>query len=320
MSDRTLIFTLAKVIIAAAWADGQVSHEEVNSLKDLLYQLPRAGKEGGARGDGGLQMSGREWARLEMYIDQPIDEAERARLIADLQNALRSPRDRQLARQALDEMVGIDGEISPTEQAVVAEVKQAIDDVNLSLFMQLGRMVGGAVARRTAVADAPNRERYFEDFVKNKVFYAVSHRLHVAQSELDIPEADLRKLSLAGGLMAKVAHVDQNVSEAEFGAMVQALQTHWEVDEVTAVFITEVAVSEAAKKLDHHRTVRQFATHTTPEERRHFLNVLFAVAVADGLAAYDEIEEIRAIARTLNLTREAFIAAKLKLPRDQREA
>lgn len=314
MSDRNLIFTLAKVIIAAAWADGQVSHEEVNSLKDLLYQLPRAGKEGG------LQMSGQEWARLEIYIDQPIDEAERARLIADLQNALRSPRDRQLARQALDEMVGIDGEISPEEQAIVAEVKRAINDVNLNLFMQLGRIVGGAMARRTAVANAPNREQFFEDFIKNKIFYAVSHRLNVEQSELDIPEAALRKLSLAGGLMAKVAHVDEDVSEAEFGAMVQALQTHWEVEEETAVFITEVTVSEAAKKLDHHRTVRQFASHTTPDERRHFLDVLFAVAAADGLAAYDEIEEIRAIARTLNLPREAFIEAKLKLPRDQREA
>ncbi|MBK7893883.1 MAG: TerB family tellurite resistance protein [Candidatus Promineifilaceae bacterium] len=314
MSDRTLIFTLAKVIVAAAWADGQVSREEVNSLKDLLFQLPRAGKEGG------LQMSGQEWQRLEMYIDQPIDAAERARLIADLQDALRSPRDRQLVRQALDEMVHIDGQITPEEEAIVAEVKQAIDAVNLNLFMQLGRMVGGAMARRTAVADAPNRERQFEDFIKNKVFYAVSHRLHVEQSKLDMPEADLRKLSLAGGLMAKVAHVDQDVSEAEFAAMVQALQTHWEVDEKTAVFITEVAISEAAKKLDHHRTVRQFASRTTPEERRHFLDVLFAVAVADGLAAYDEIEEIRAIARTLNLTREAFIEAKLKLPREQREA
>ena len=314
MSDRNLIFTLAKVIIAAAWADGSVSHEEVNSLKDLLFQLPRAGK------DGGLQMSGQEWARLEMYIDQPIDEAERARLIADLQNALRSPRDRQLVRQALDELVGIDGEITPEEQAIVDEVKQAVDDVNLNLFLQLGRMVGGAMARRTAVADAPNRERYFEDFVKNKVFYAVSHRLHVEQSELKIPEAELRKLSLVGGLMAKVAHVDHDVSEAEFGAMVQALQTHWEVDETTAVFITEVAVSEAAKKLDHHRTVRQFATHITREERLHFLDVLFAIAAADGMATYDEIEEIRAIARTLYLTREAFIEAKLKISREKREA
>ena len=314
MSDRNLIFTLAKVIIAAAWADGRVSHEEVNSLKDLLFQLPRAGKEGG------LQMSGQEWARLEMYIDQPIDDAERARLIADLQNTLRSPRDRKLVRQALDEIVNIDGTITPEEQAIVDEVKQAIDDVNLNLFMQLGRMVGGAMARRTAVADAPNRERHFEDFVKNKVFYAVSHRLNVEQSKLNIPEEWLRKLSLVGGLMAKVAHVDDNVSEAEFKAMVQALRTHWDVDEVAAVFITEVAVSEAAKQLDHHRTVRQFASYTSREERLHFLDVLFAIAAADGRATHDEIEEIRAIANTLYLAREDFIEAKLKIPRHKRAA
>ena len=314
MSDRNLILTLAKVIIAAAWADGSVSHEEVNSLKDLLFQLPRAGR------DGGLQMSGQEWARLEMYIDQPVGEAERERLIADLQKALRSSRDRQLVRAALDEMVNIDGTITPGEQVVVDEVKRAIADVNLNLFSQLGHLVGGAVQRRTAVADAPNRERYFEDFVKNKVFYAVSQRLQVEQTELNIAEADLRKLSLVGGLMAKVAHVDHTVSEAEFGAMVQALQTYWDVDEETAVFISEVAVSEAAKKLDHHRTVRQFATHTTREERLQFLDVLFAIAVADGMVAYDEIEEIRAIASTLYLTREAFIAAKLKIPREKREA
>lgn len=314
MSDRNLILTLAKVIIAAAWADGSVSQEEVNSLKDLLFQLPRAGR------DGGLQMSGQEWKRLEMYIDQPIDEAEQVRLIADLQNVLRSSQDRQLVRAALDEMVNIDGTITPEEQAVVDEVKRAIADVNLNLFSQLGRLVGGAVQRRTAVADAPNRERYFEDFVKNKVFYAVSHRLQVEQAELNLAEADLRKLSLVGGLMAKVAHVDHDVSEAEFGAMVQALQTHWEVDEETAVFISEVAVSEAAKKLDHHRIVRQFASRTSREERLRFLDVLFAVAVADGMVAYDEIEEIRAIASTLYLTREAFITAKLKIPREKREA
>lgn len=314
MSDQNLIFTLAKVIIAAAWADGQVSTEEVNSLKDLLFQLPRAGKEGG------LQMSGQEWAKLEMYIDQPIGEAERARLIADLQDVLRTPRDRQLVRRALDELVGIDGEVTAEEQALVDEVKRAIDNVNLNMFMQLGRMVGGAMARRTAVADAPNRERRFDDYIKNKVFYAVSHRLQVEQSDLQLPEEMLRKLSLVGGLMAKVAHVDHDVTEAEFGEMVQALQTHWEVDEMTAVFITEVAVSEAAKKLDHHRTVRQFSTHTTREERIHFLDVLFAIAASDGMATYDEIEEIRAIARTLNLTREAFIEAKLRIPREKREA
>lgn len=35
-----VIMALAKVMIAAAWADGSVNNDEINSLKDLLFQLP----------------------------------------------------------------------------------------------------------------------------------------------------------------------------------------------------------------------------------------------------------------------------------------
>jgi len=40
MTDRNLIITMGKVIVAAAWADGTVDAEEINSLKDLLFMLP----------------------------------------------------------------------------------------------------------------------------------------------------------------------------------------------------------------------------------------------------------------------------------------
>jgi uncharacterized membrane protein YebE (DUF533 family) len=55
MSDATFILTLGKVIIAAAWADGEVAHDEMNCLKDLLFRLPG--------------LTGREWAMLEMYTE-----------------------------------------------------------------------------------------------------------------------------------------------------------------------------------------------------------------------------------------------------------
>jgi hypothetical protein len=75
MSDRTLILALAKVIIAAAWADGQVTLEETNSLKDLLFRLPRSSRKHGRR------ISAREWAALEIYMESPIDGTERDRLV-----------------------------------------------------------------------------------------------------------------------------------------------------------------------------------------------------------------------------------------------
>jgi tellurite resistance protein len=42
------------------------------------------------------------------------------------------------------------------------------------------------------------------------------------------------------------------------------------------------------------------------------------VADADGHVSHDEIEEIRRIAQSLNLTHKQFIGAKLKIPRERR--
>jgi uncharacterized tellurite resistance protein B-like protein len=310
MSDKNLILTLAKVIIAAAWADGEMTLEEINSLKELLFRLPRAG---------GVQITGREWARLEMYIESPVDAAERARLVELLQAALRTPKDRALALSALEDLIQADGVVTDEERAVVEEIKTAIEAVDLGMIGQLGRLIRGTVQRRSqAVADAPNREEYFEDFIKNKVYYAVQQRLNLGQVELDIPEADLRKLSLAGGLMAQVAHVDREVTEDEFDRMVHALQASWDITPEAAAFVAEVAVSKVSADLDYFRLTRQFSTSTTEVERVRFLDVLFAVADADGRVSHDEIEEIRRIARSLNLTHKQFIGAKLKIPRERR--
>jgi uncharacterized tellurite resistance protein B-like protein len=310
MSDKNLILTLAKVIIAAAWADGEMTLEEINSLKELLFRLPRAG---------GVQLTGREWARLEMYIESPVGAAERARLVELLQAALRRPKDRALALSALEDLIQADGVVTDEERAVVEEIKAAIEAVDLGMIRQLGRLIRGTAQRRSqVVANAPNREEYFEDFIKNKVYYAVQQRLNLGQVELDIPEADLRKLSLAGGLMARVAHVDREVTEDEFDRMVHALQSGWDITPEAAAFVAEVAVSAVSAELDYFRLTRQFSTNTTEDERVRFLDVLFAVADADGRVSHDEIEEIRRIARSLNLTHKQFIGAKLKIPRERR--
>ena len=41
MRDEHLILTLAKVVLAAAWADGELTHEEINSMKDVLFRMPQ---------------------------------------------------------------------------------------------------------------------------------------------------------------------------------------------------------------------------------------------------------------------------------------
>ena len=39
MLNKEFVMDLAKLVVAAAWADGQLQNEEINSLKDLLFNL-----------------------------------------------------------------------------------------------------------------------------------------------------------------------------------------------------------------------------------------------------------------------------------------
>jgi uncharacterized tellurite resistance protein B-like protein len=297
MSSQSLFLALAKVLVAAAWADGELLHEEVNSMKDLLWRLP--------------QLSSRQWASLQMYLEAPIDEAERVRLVEALQDALRSPQDRELALRTLDEMLHADGQVTEEEERVAAEIREAIEAVDLSL---LSRLVKGMTGRRTeATASGPNREEYLDDFILNKVYYGVRRRLALGEADLDLGEPTLRTLSLAGGMMAQVARVHPDLTNDQVAAMVDALQQHWHLPEEQAAFVVGVAISETATLLDRYRLARRFAEATSHQERAAFLEVLFAVAAADGHLAYEETEEIRQISYWLKLSHREFIEAKLKV-------
>jgi uncharacterized tellurite resistance protein B-like protein len=300
MSEAEFYLTLGKVMIAAAWADGDVSHEELNCLKDLLFRLPG--------------LTGREWAMLEMYVESPVGAAERQRLVEQLQAALRSDHDRRLALQTLDELVAADGEVSEQEREIVAEMQSQIESANVGLIGQLGRVLQGAIQRREqALADAPNREQHFEDYIKNKVYYGLQRRTERGEVQLDLPEERLRMLCLAGGLMARVAQVDLKVTDEELAFIGNALQGEWDLASEEAAFVADVAVSEIGPDMDYYRLTRQFFNSTDREQRSHFLNLLFAVAAADGAVSLQETEEIRTIANTLRLTHHEFIEAKLRV-------
>lgn len=308
MTDKEFVMILAKVIIAAAWVDGQVTTEEINSVKDLIFHLRRSGF------DEVNQLSAQDWSLLDMYIESPVGEAERARLVVELQNALRSDRHKQMTMEAIKNLVEADGEVSESEKETVAEIERAIDSVAVGVIGDLSRLIGGAVNRRSAaVANAPNREIYFDDFINNKVFYRLFQRLQIDRSDLRLPEDELRKLSLVGGLMAKIAQVDREVNEDEFQRIVRTIETYWEVSPKLAVFVAEVAISAVDVTYDVFRMMREFVACTTEDERRKLLDVLFAVADADGQISFDETEEIRQIARGVDLTHKDFIDSKLRV-------
>lgn len=305
MPKPKVIKSLAKVIIAAAWADGNISHEELNSLKDLLFLMP--------------EMTASDWAELDIYIEEPVEEEERTRLVNELRTNLMRPSDRKLALQALETVMDADGVVSEGEQRVLQEIKDELKHVGVGLISQFGRLVRAPIQRRSQTfSEIPNREENLVDFMRNKVYYSLNRVMQQEGRHIDLPEAELRKLSLAGGLMARVANVDGDIQPDERARMAEAIQAKWHISQEEADLVAEVAALEISRGMDTYRLTRRFFESTSEQERLDFMDVLFAVADGDGFVSYDEIEEIRTISTVLKLRHKQFIAAKLRIPRERR--
>lgn len=301
--DRTRMLSLAKVLIAAAWADGEISLEEQNCLKDVIFHLS----------DTGVQLSAQEWEMLEMYIESPVGERERARLVAELQDAIRTSAERQFVLDALRQMAFADGVSGEDEQQAIEEISVAVQEAGVGLMDGLNRLLGRSLSRRSqAVANAPNREANFEDYLHNKVYYETRRMLQEEGRTLDLSDEEMRRLGLAGGLMARIAKVDRDVSQNEFETMVDVLSSYWQPDREAALFVANAAVSSLNMNYDYYRMTRQFATSTSLEERKAFLVALFLIAGADDDVSFDETEEIRLVARGINVSHQDYIEAKLR--------
>jgi uncharacterized tellurite resistance protein B-like protein len=305
MSDNNVLLALAKVIVALAWTDGAVTNEEINQIKELLIRFP--------------DMTVTDWAEVDIYVDSPVDDAERQRLVAELQSKLSNTQDKQLALNALDALVAADGKVTEEERLAIAEIRGAIENTNFKPLSGLSRLLKKPT-NPTAVStpNAPNRELFMNDYLKNRIFYNVNRRLTADKIEPDVSQELLWKLSLAGGLMARVAFIDKEVGDLEFDRMVKAMREHWGISEFQANLVAEVAISDINKGLDEYQTSSQFLDCTTVDERLHFLDALFAVAAEGGGVTFTETEEIRTISTVLKLTHQQFIAAKLKIPQELR--
>lgn len=298
IDNEELIMTLAKVVIAAAWADGEVSEDEINSLKDLLFNLP--------------EVDAQHWDELKMYIDTPIGQAERERLLDELRQQISSSSSQKLALEALDKMIKADGATTGEEQAIAREIEAAVRAADTGLGGLIARFSRSLLNRRSqALANAPNREHRFDDYVKNKVYYNLRMRQQGQERIPALSDRELRRLGLAGGLLAHVAHVDDQVTAEEKAAMRDALLRYWELTTAEAELVIEIAISEEAQYLDFFRLSREFGEHFTYEECIKMARALFAVAAADGQLSFEETEEIRNIATGIKLTHQEFIAAKL---------
>lgn len=300
MANVALVPALAKILLAIAWSDGELHPEEETTLKEVVGLLPT--------------LSAQEWAIIELYLVAPIGPQEREDLLQNVLSHIRSRADKTLALEAVDAMLRADGLVQPEEDAVAQRVRAALAAADVSPLGLVGRALG-SVTRGT-----PQRERGLELWRSNPVYYLLQTRLESAT--LDGARPQLEIAALAAGIMAQVARLarqaPRTAERVERPIIVGALRDDWQVADPLAETLADAALDITRRNVDFHRISRELTPRSSVAQRTALLDTLFAIANAADQVAPGEIDEIRVITERLNLTREQFIAAKLKIPAAQR--
>lgn len=306
MARRQFILDLAKLVIAAAWADGALTNDEVNALKDLLFQIP--------------DVSGEEWLMLELYMASPVSAEERERLAKEVAGGIRSKEDKQLVIATMTKLMEADGTVDQEERDALEAVKQDVESAPTGLLAHLNQGLRAAMKRRTGRAAAgPNREERLDDFLKNRVYYQLVNELNQRGRTVELPDEEVRKICLGAGLMAYVSWTDAEFSAMEEQAMTRALMQEWTLPEEIAHLVVSISRSDLVKGLDVVRLTRNFFELTDFDQRKAFVRCLFGIANACGKTTFDEINAIQTVAKGLKLSHQEFIDAKLTIPRADRK-
>lgn len=288
MPDRTFALSLAKLAIAAAWADGHVHLAELNAVKALLLELP--------------DVTEADWRELELYLDHPIDEAELELLLGNVMDWMATPADRALVLDTLEALVEADGIVTVEEAEMLGEVRLALDGQGPALGA-VGTFVGGMARRWTGKVPRVVREDRLGDFVHNPIFFRVCTRTGTSRDEL-------RGACLAGGLLAIVAGTDREITKEERGAIRDHLATELSLADADAELIADVATRGGLERVDPYRLGQRATEQLSRAERRGLMRALWRVGALGGLGDPEEYL-LRRISSCLGLTHKELMDARL---------
>jgi uncharacterized tellurite resistance protein B-like protein len=279
-----------------AWADGRISHEELNFLKDFMFKF---------------DFTGEEWAQIEMYLEEPIPPEEAELLIKDFIQKTGSLDKRRSIRLKLEELMRADERTSPEEREFLERFTALLEqNASPASFLNGFRHLFKQTVFKPV--PGPNRSGELHEFLNNRILFKVRRKLEREKLSLEAHPDKLAYAALFGGLLAYVGSVHAELGAKELAVLKKHLRQTVGFDPEEVELISSVIQETEPRDLNRFRLAREFYERSGPEQRLQLLDCLFDIASSDTDLQHSEIEEVRAIAHTLKLDHTEFINAKLK--------
>lgn len=287
-----------KVLACVAWADHEVTNAELNFIKQFVRQF---------------DLSGEEWAKVEMYLDEKVDLEETRRVTRRFLSRVARRKERGLLVEAVRHLLESDEKLTESEREWIGSLRELMAETKGSAFLLDGLKsllrIGGL---GQDMSDA-GREVEFHDFIHNRFLFKLRRRLGAPRLEKEGSPEKLKKLTLSATLLALVGHVDETFVPQEEACIKKILHEIWGASPGMAEAISHLTMEISRRGLDLYRVIQEVKATMPMPERQRLVEGMFALAKAEGNMSNEEIEEIRKIAYGLELSHREFIDAKLKV-------
>ena len=288
MVRSSTALALLKVLITTAWADSELSQAELNYIKELARRF---------------DLDDSDWFELQPYIEDPVSREEQMAVIQDLLSRIGSSSERQAVIQHIEGIIHADDRVTEEERELLERYETVLKQPS-----SVGLMLSGL--KNMFKLPPPKSQVDVDEFLRNKILFKLRRR---AGDDLITPE--MHRLALLGGLMGVVAHADHDINERELAEIRRRLSERGNFDDTALDLLLTIIHEESVRGLDRYRMINEYAGDSSLEERVELLDLLFAVASADGGLPHAGLEELRAVSSALHLSHKQYINAKVRAKR-----
>ncbi len=290
-----------KVLACIAWADEEVTHDEMNFIKQFVRRF---------------DLTGEDWAQVEMYLAEKVEVEEMKRVTQRFLQRARRPKQRLMLVKAVEDLLKDDDSLSQKEKDWLQDLKKVVSESKGAAFYLDGLKSLLRIGGSSQETHDGGREADLHDFIHNRVLFTMRRRLGSERMEKEGTPEKLKRLTLSAALLGRVGYVDDNFLPQEEACMKKVLHEVWGATPSTVEVICEIALETVRQGEDLHRLVQEVKRTMPMPDRQLLIEGLFALSMAEGKMSHEEIEEIRKIAYMLDFSHKRFINAKLKVLKD----
>ena len=286
--------TFLKVMTTVAWADGEMTHSELNLLKSFIKKF---------------DLDKNDVRELKPYLEAPVAKAHQDELFKQLIAELSSVEEKQEIILAMSQMAEGKKKTSAEEITLVEQFTSWLKETSFTT-RSFGKVRN--FFQRTIFVDARAKDPELEKYFKRKVIKKIELKSAKQGRKISLSDDEVYHICLLGTLLASVAQVDEIIEEVEEKALRKVLQENFSFPQEELEILFDVIVEQARHGFDFHEVITETNQILTYNERVEMIGCFFAIASADGKISSEESEQIRKITKAMHIPHQDFKESKIR--------